>query len=80
MYYDTTVIISESTSEGLEAKALQVVRSCEEWCWKNSLIVQNNKTVLMNFSTCQENLSYYMKVDNLLLSQSKHFLEVLDFT
>lgn len=46
---DTSVVLQANTTEELQIKLNCVAERFSQWCWKNKLIANPQKTVLMNF-------------------------------
>lgn len=48
---DTTFIVRANNAEELENKTRDLMKGFEQWCWRNSLIMNSAKTVVMKFSS-----------------------------
>lgn len=47
---DTSVIIHADTVEELQIKTKDILQGFKDWCWKNSIIMNTQKTSLIKFS------------------------------
>lgn len=70
---DTTISISAGNVHEVQMKAEQVVTELSAWCERNRLILNENKTVIMNFHI-RKSLPPDFNIMNIKISQETKFL------